>query len=172
MNELALFAGAKRCSKCGADKPLSDFYRRTGAASYHSACKECERAMAKDWYERNRERALDGVRAWREKNRDSVAQYRVENRQKIYRQELVRKYGVGLDWFDEQLQRQGNACACCKRQFQEGDKQTTPHVDHCHETKLVRGILCNRCNTVLGLCEDDGALLSELARYLSECHGS
>ncbi len=39
----------KRCSKCGNELPLSAFYQRTGAKSHHSACKECERAMAKDW---------------------------------------------------------------------------------------------------------------------------
>ena len=41
-----------------------------------------------------------------------------------------------------------------------------PNVDHCHKTKAVRGILCNRCNTVLGLCKDDDKLLSALAGYL------
>jgi hypothetical protein len=40
-----------------------------------------------------------------------------------------------------------------------------------HNVELKRGILCNRCNTVLGLCEDDDKLLSSLARYLRKCHG-
>ena len=127
--------------------------------------------MAKDWYERNKEKAIAKVREWREQNVDAVKQYRADNRQKHYRQELVRKYGVEPAWFDEQLHRQGNACGCCKRPFQWGNKQTTPHVDHCHDSQAVRGILCNRCNTVLGLCEDDDKLLSTLARYLRKCHG-
>lgn len=38
-------------------------------------------------------------------------------------------------------------------------------------SQAVRGILCNRCNTVIGLCEDDSKLLSTLARYLRKCHG-
>lgn len=161
----------KRCSKCGNDLPLSAFYQRTGAKSHHSACKVCERAMAKDWYERNKDKATAKVKEWRQQNSDAVKQYRADNRQKHYRQEIGRKYGVEPSWFDEQLQRQGNACVCCKRQFQWGGKQTTPHVDHCHDTKAIRGILCNRCNTVLGLCEDDDKLLSALARYLRKCHG-
>jgi hypothetical protein len=160
----------KRCSKCDKELPLSAFYQRTGANSYHSACKVCERAMAKDWYERNKEKATAKVREWREQNADAVKQYRSDNRQKHYRQELVRKYGVDPTWFDEQLQQQDNACVCCKRQFKWIDKQTTPHVDHCHTTKKVRGILCNRCNTVLGLCEDKKELFKNLAGYL-ECHG-
>ena len=161
----------KRCSKCGNDLPLSAFYQRTGSKSHHSACKVCERAMAKDWYERNKDKATAKVKAWRQQNSDAVKQYRIDNRQKHYRQELVRKYGVEPTWFDEQMRQQGDSCVCCKREFQLGDKQTSPHVDHCHETKAVRGILCNRCNTVLGLCKDDDKLLSSLARYLRKCHG-
>ena len=161
----------KRCSKCSNDLPISAFYQRTGSKSRHSACKVCERAMAKDWYERNKDKATAKVKAWRQQNSDAVKQYRIDNRQKHYRQELVRKYGVEPTWFDEQMRQQGDSCVCCKREFQLGDKQTSPHVDHCHETKAVRGILCNRCNTVLGLCKDDDKLLSSLARYLRKCHG-
>lgn len=47
----------KRCSKCGNDLPLSAFYQRTGAKSLHSACKVCERAMAKNRHERNKDKA-------------------------------------------------------------------------------------------------------------------
>lgn len=160
----------KRCSKCGNDLPLLAFYQRTGAKSHHSACKVCERAMAKDWYERNKDKAAAKVKEWRRQNIDAVKQYRSDNKQKHYRQEIVRKYGVEPSWFDKQLQRQGNACACCKRQFHWSNKQTTPHVDHCHSTGKVRGILCNRCNTVLGLCKDNKELFKNLTGYL-ECHG-
>lgn len=161
----------KLCSKCRGDLPLSDFYQRSGSKSYHSACKGCERSMTKDWYERNKDKATENVRNWRNKNKSYIKQYREENRQKHYKQEVVRKYGVHTEWFDEQIEIQGNSCKCCKRGFRWGDKQTTPHVDHCHESNEVRGILCNRCNTVLGLCNDDVGLLSELARYLGKCHG-
>ena len=161
----------KRCSKCEVIKPLSDFYRRTGANSYHSACKACERAMAKDWYKRNRDKAKSKYQEWRVGNQDAVKRYRAENRRKHYQQELMRKYGVDAGWFESQMEQQGGKCACCKTPFAWGDKHTTPHVDHCHKTQVVRGILCNRCNSGLGLCKDDATLLSRLARYLMKCHG-
>lgn len=161
----------KHCSKCDQEKSLSDFYKRSKGNSYHSACKICEREMAKDWYQRNRESAKEKYRHWREKNPETIKRYRKENRAKHYRQEVMRKYGVDEHWFDEQMQRQGGACQCCKREFAWGDKQKSPHVDHCHKTSKVRGILCNRCNTVLGLCRDDPDLLSTLAGYLRTCHG-
>lgn len=162
---------SKQCSKCKKQLPISGFYMRSGGKLHHSACKICERAMAKDWYERNKDKATAKVRDWRERNADAVKQYRSENRRKHYLQEVVRKYDVDPAWFDEQMQKQGGSCACCRRDFAWGKKQTTPHVDHCHESQKVRGILCNRCNTVLGLCQDDKNLLSALARYVSECHG-
>ena len=167
-DELIGFKETKRCSKCGKELPLSAFYQRTGAKSHHSACKICEREMAKDWYERNKGKATAKVKEWREQNPDAVKKYRADNRQKHYRQELVRKYCVDPAWFDEQLQRQGNSCVCCKRAFQWGDKQTTPNVDHCHATGKVRNFLCRRCNSVLGLINDDGSLLGKFARYIKE----
>ena len=160
----------KQCSRCKNNLNISDFYQRTGAKSHHSACKVCERVMAKDWYERNKKKAAAKVREWREQNIDVVKKYRADNRQKHYRQEVVRKYGVDVTWFDDQLQLQNNACLCCKILFKWGDKQTTPHVDHCHISQTVRGILCNRCNTVLGLCKDSKELFKNLLGYL-ECHG-
>ena len=161
----------KQCSKCAKVLPHTDFYQRASGASLHSACKSCERAMAKDWYERNRDKAKSSYQEWRAKNPDAVKQYRTENRRKAYQQEVRRKYGVDADWFDKQMHAQGGKCLCCGVAFAWGDKFTTPHVDHCHDSNAVRGLLCNRCNSVLGLCKDSQELLANLAKYLKKCHG-
>ena len=110
------------------------------------------------------------AKGWRLANPDRVAAYRVKNRSKNHRQEVVRKYKVALEWFDEQFNMQNKACATCHKSLEWTNKQNTPHVDHCHSTGKVRGILCNRCNTVLGLCEDNKELFKNLTGYL-ECHG-
>jgi hypothetical protein len=110
------------------------------------------------------------ARAWRIANPDRVLAYRKANRRKHYLQESARKYGIADGWFDAQMAAQGEACATCRKSFDWDDKQTKPHIDHCHDSKRVRGILCNRCNTVLGLVTDSGPLLSSLAEYL-KCHG-
>ncbi len=38
--------------------------------------------------------------------------------------------------------------------------------DHCHRTKKFRGVLCNRCNTLLGFAQDSIKVLSASIRYL------
>lgn len=40
-------------------------------------------------------------------------------------------------------------------------------IDHCHISGQVRGLLCPRCNTVLGSCEDDVELLVKMIDYLT-----
>lgn len=116
------------------------------------------------------EYAREKAKAWRLANPERVKEQRKNNRQKNYRQELVRKYGVEYEWFDNQLQVQKGLCAVCQKDLIGINKQNKPHVDHCHATGKVRGILCNRCNTVLGLCNDDQKLFANLKWYL-ECHG-
>lgn len=116
------------------------------------------------------EYSREKAKAWRLANPERVKAHRAENRGKNYRQEVVRKYGVHYEWFDTQYEKQQGRCAICHLEFKWSSKQDTPHVDHCHESMAVRGILCNRCNTVLGLCRDNQGLLEEMARYIN-CHG-
>ncbi len=42
---------------------------------------------------------------------------------------------------------QNNKCACCGDIFPDGARI---HTDHCHSTKIVRGLLCHRCNVAEG----------------------
>lgn len=109
-------------------------------------------------------------RAWRLANPDRVLEYRAKNRRRSYLRESARKYGITPEWFEAQMAEQQGACRTCRKPFDWEDKQTKPHIDHCHASKKVRGILCNRCNTVLGLVADSGEILESLAEYLT-CHG-
>lgn len=53
-------------------------------------------------------------------------------------------------------------CAICGRE--PGSRRL--HVDHCHETGLIRGLLCSRCNSGIGLLRDDPELLKTAYNYL------
>ncbi len=45
-------------------------------------------------------------------------------------------------------------------------KMTGPNVDHCHETGVVRGLLCGNCNVFIGLAKEDVQTLAKAIDYL------
>jgi hypothetical protein len=67
----------KRCSKCGEEKPLTEFprdvSRRDGLAPW---CKSCRKEYQRRYYEENRARELKRVSEYREENREQVAEYK------------------------------------------------------------------------------------------------
>ncbi len=73
------------------------------------------------------------------------------------------RYGVTQEEVAAILAEQSGLCAICRNHPAE-------HVDHHHDTKVVRGILCFGCNRGLGKVSDDAALLRRGLSYL-EAHG-
>lgn len=69
------------------------------------------------------------------------------------------KYGLTEDDYKQLLVIQVHKCAICRSP----DKL---HVDHCHRTGKVRGLLCFRCNSTLGKVEESKELLNSLINYL------
>ncbi len=74
------------------------------------------------------------------------------------RRERERLQGSGA--FAEMLRLQNGLCAICKRPM------SKPCVDHDHRTDVTRSLLCSKCNTMIGMAEDDPALLRLGAEYL------
>lgn len=83
-------------------------------------------------------------------------------RHKDKRKERLKKYGLTPETFAEMLTSQGGKCAICRQP----PKEFNLHVDHCHSTGRVRGLLCKRCNQHIGAFEDSPALLRRAAEYL------
>jgi recombination endonuclease VII len=69
-------------------------------------------------------------------------------------------YGLSIERYDALLAEQGGGCAICGR-------TERLHVDHDHESGVVRGILCGGCNRALGCMDDDPERLVAAARYLT-----
>jgi hypothetical protein len=78
----------------------------------------------------------------------------------------IRRYGLTVQEYQDLLAAQGNRCAICQRKWGRGWNGHVPHIDHCHTTGRVRGLLCGECNTAIGRFGDDPALLRRAADYL------
>jgi Recombination endonuclease VII len=63
----------------------------------------------------------------------------------------LKRYGLTIEQHDEIQKRQGGGCAICGIELGSKTSNTTPHVDHCHKTGIVRGIVCGNHNTAEGL---------------------
>lgn len=62
------------------------------------------------------------------------------------------------------LRAQDFRCAICCTETAGGSGDW--HVDHCHDSGAVRGLLCMRCNTMLGMVSADTSTLSNAIAYL------
>jgi hypothetical protein len=77
---------------------------------------------------------------------------------------LYHKYKLTIEEFDALFREQSGMCAVCGDDLKPG-KST--HVDHDHETGIIRGLLCHNCNRMLGYAQDDIEVLSKAITYLS-----
>lgn len=66
--------------------------------------------------------------------------------------QLRARYGMEFEDYIGLRNRQDNKCAICGGNPPNGRKKHLS-VDHCHETGIIRGLLCTRCNTALGWFE-------------------
>jgi len=160
----------RKCSICGIEKPLTEFYKeKTGWGGYRSDCKACFAGRSKKNYAKNREREIARVKKWQEENRErhlgmqrkrrSTPEYKAREREA----HLKRKFGITAAQYDAMLASQGGVCAIC------GDApkdDVSLHVDHEHGSGRVRGLLCMRCNNALGLLKEDEELLWSALTYL------
>jgi len=90
-----------------------------------------------------------------------IARWQRANRPKMRDYGLRYRYGITQADYDRMSAEQGGLCAIC---------QTKPVacVDHDHETKRVRGLLCQGCNTGLGRFRDSADRLARAIEYLNQ----
>ena len=162
----------KQCSKCGEFKHRADFYpEKSGRDGLRPDCKACNLATRKLWYAENKQREIARVKAWQQANAERVnswqREYRRANPDRVREGHLKRKFGITLEGFEAMLSAQGGGCAICGRAAPEG---TSLHVDHDHETGVVRGLLCFTCNGALGMFTENEEYLARAADYVN-CGG-
>lgn len=85
-------------------------------------------------------------------------------KEKIRARNLKQRYNLSLEDYEKLLDSQNGQCKIC------GVTKCTVYdylsVDHCHDTNNIRGLLCNSCNTGLGLLNDDTKTVKKALKYL------
>lgn len=141
---------AKSCSKCGELKSLEDFSpNKKMRDGRQSSCRDCSAAQLRRYRKDHPDKA-----------KEADARHRATVRHGDYRREqrLRTVYGLTVDDYNAMLDRQNGTCAICDGPPKGPGSQYGRfrfHVDHCHETNKVRGLLCGNCNTAIGLLGDD-----------------
>jgi hypothetical protein len=72
-----------------------------------------------------------------------------------------RRHGFSEETYNALLEESKGLCTICSSPM--GDKVC---FDHDHETGKFRAVLCNKCNTALGLVNDDLTILERMVGYL------
>ena len=162
----------KRCTKCGVEQPLENFYKAAGGRDgLRGDCRACFRARAKARYPEVRDQAIarakqwrvDNVERFRENQRRARATPEGKRKQRAYH--LGKKYDLTVEQYDAMLAAQGGVCAICGRPPRD---DISLHVDHDHATGQIRGLSCFRCNNALGDFDDDPKLLDAASAYLDQ----
>lgn len=129
----------KICTKCKKELPFTteNFHRNKNARSgLKNECKNCTNERGRD--------------------------YRRNNKEKMKDLNLRRRFNITLEEYNELLEKQNSVCAICN-----GDNnKKTLVVDHDHNTNKIRGLLCDNCNTGLGLFKESRWALNKAIQYL------
>ncbi|QJS12860.1 recombination endonuclease VII [Streptomyces argyrophyllae] len=178
-------ADAKRCRKCKRGLPSVAFARdRNRRDGLQADCRECVAEYGAAYYRRRREasgkpvrekvdvppghklcRTCGEIKPHSQWHRNATASDGLSTRCKACRaaqgreQHLKRQYGLTEAERDELVTAQGGVCCICL-------SAPPAHVDHCHETGRVRGVLCFSCNAALGQFKDRPDVIRRAAVYV------
>lgn len=80
---------------------------------------------------------------------------------------LRSNYGITEIQYNELLKSQNEVCAICHKP-ETGKRNKRLCVDHNHSTGKIRGLLCNKCNVILGQYNDDKEVFLRIYSYLKD----
>lgn len=121
--------------------------------------KEEKRVYDHNRYLLKKDQIAKQVAAYREANPDWATSYKKD-------WTLKKKYGISLEEYSRILADQQGGCKICGRL----PGRRSLHVDHDHKTGEVVAILCSRCNTAIGLLQEDPTVLKTATLYVEAKH--
>lgn len=158
----------KTCNFCKRALPLTDFakdQRSPDGCQYR--CRSCQRE-----YDQRPEYKARRAAYMRERRKDpkfvehlKVLEQAPHRRRSKRAYQLARYYGLSEEDLARLYDAQGRKCGGCGKGIGLTGKDV--HVDHCHSTGRVRGLLCQGCNIALGAAKDSHETLHNLAHYLA-----
>jgi hypothetical protein len=151
----------RKCPKCGETKEASSFGHSDTISTW---CLTCRSECARKWRANNPEEARTREASRRN---DPKQKSRIKEYGRLYR--LFVKYGITVADYDDLFDRQKGLCAICKEPPSPTNTRSgVLHVDHCHASGKIRGLLCFPCNTMLGSARDSVIRLKAAIAYIQE----
>ena len=176
MSDFQVVGVNKICSKCGENKPRTEYNKEHGRERAY--CKICHRAAVAKWQSDNREHQREYHAQWCKDNPDKVREYAKKNyhnrseeskaKKAIYSRKRVleSRYGITQKDWDRMHDDQGGLCALCRIPGRTG-KHGKFAVDHNHDTGQVRGLLCTTCNVAIGALGETRENLQRAVDYVT-----
>lgn len=132
----------KICIRCHESKPLDKFVKgKRYVDGRQNECKACHNTASNAWANTDYGKAY---------HKRATAEWVANNPERRHHNTLVRKYGISLEDYNDMMEKQQGMCPICGSNLVPG---RLTHVDHCHSTGKVRGLLCSPCNRALGAYE-------------------
>jgi len=132
---------------------------------------QLEKARLKDKadYQKHREKRIASARTFYRIHRNEILAYQKKRRTAHPALHIARRYKLAQEQYEALLAFQAGRCALCSEPLEKsGRTSESAHVDHDHETGIVRGILHRRCNLMIGQAGDDPDILEAGAAYLKK----
>lgn len=134
------------------------------ARRFRAKNKEKVKAAKRRYYERNKAQVNARADKWRrlnpERRREITLAWRRRNPESCKDAQIRCAYGIGLAEYRQMISDQDGKCLICEKR-----KKLT--IDHCHETGVVRGLLCFGCNSAIGKLGDTAATVARAVAYLT-----
>lgn len=177
----------KKCKSCLENKELIyNFYKRSSTGGYYHICNECRKSPT---YQKSKKEEMIALLQNNEKRCNNCNEIKIldkyhndvrssggksgvckscvgiktsENKFLIKNTRLQREYGITLEDYNQMYIKINGSCEICNKFFK------ILSVDHCHETGQVRGLLCQKCNSGLGILGDNITSIENALLYLKK----
>jgi len=141
--------------------PAKKIGRPGKVSTCHPEVKHAGKGLCKDCYHAKYRLETKEIRKIKDLARNAREQTPFYKQQK-YEALVKRKYGVTKELLNEMYSEQNSLCKICNKPPNVNKKL---HVDHCHTTGKIRGLLCAQCNWFLGKVDRDPNVLKNLIKY-------